>query len=111
MATTNPADYHRFDHLGWLAPGYQADVLCFDDLAELRAGAGLAGGQARRDGRPDRSRGRAVSAGTRLDVPFRAPGNPPGAEAFDLARPASGRARVIGVESRSLSTKRPRGRR
>ncbi len=35
LATSNPADYHHFDHLGWLAPGYQADVLCFDDLARL----------------------------------------------------------------------------
>ena len=33
MVTSNPADYHHFDHLGWLAPGYQADVLCFDDLS------------------------------------------------------------------------------
>ena len=35
LATANPADYHRFDRLGWLAPGYQADVLCFDDLASF----------------------------------------------------------------------------
>ena len=35
MATSNPADYHHFDHLGWLAPGYQADVLCFDDLSSF----------------------------------------------------------------------------
>ena len=47
LATSNPADYHHFDHLGWLAPGYQADVLCFDDLVELRAGPGLAGRPAR----------------------------------------------------------------
>jgi len=33
MVTSNPADYYRFEHLGWLAPGYQADVLCFDDLS------------------------------------------------------------------------------
>ena len=33
MVTSNPAEYYRFDHLGWLAPGYQADVLCFDDLS------------------------------------------------------------------------------
>ncbi len=36
LATSNPAQYHNLDHLGWLAPGYQADVLCFDSLAEMR---------------------------------------------------------------------------
>ena len=35
MVTSNPAEYHHFDHLGWLAPGYQADVLCFDDLSSF----------------------------------------------------------------------------
>ena len=36
LATANPAQYHNFQHLGWLAPGYQADVLCFDSLDQLR---------------------------------------------------------------------------
>src|SRR5580700_321852 len=35
LATSNPAQYHNFDHLGWLAPGYQADVLCFDSLDRM----------------------------------------------------------------------------
>src|SRR5215469_13154851 len=35
LATANPAQYHNFDHLGWLAPGYQADVLCFDSLDRM----------------------------------------------------------------------------
>ncbi len=35
LATANAAEYHRFDHLGWLAPGYQADILAFDDLASF----------------------------------------------------------------------------
>ena len=35
LATSNPAEYHHFDHLGWLAPGYQADVLCFDDMTSF----------------------------------------------------------------------------
>ena len=35
LATSNPAEYHRFDRLGWLAPGYQADILCFDDISSL----------------------------------------------------------------------------
>ncbi len=105
LATSNPADYHRFDHLGWLAPGYQADVLCFDDLATFE---------------PVRvwQAGRLVAVNGQI-VPGVVPaapapdwmyhsvhlGHPPGAEAFELPVPASGRARVIGVESRSLSTK------
>src|SRR5260370_36148226 len=32
MATINPATYHRLWHLGAIAPGYQADILVFDDL-------------------------------------------------------------------------------
>ncbi|HEC08302.1 MAG TPA: adenine deaminase [Acidimicrobiales bacterium] len=36
MATANPASYHGFHHLGALGPGYQADVLVFDELATWR---------------------------------------------------------------------------
>jgi adenine deaminase len=32
MATINPATYHRLWHLGAIAPGYQADIVVFDDL-------------------------------------------------------------------------------
>lgn len=105
LATANPADYHRFDHLGWLAPGYQADVLCFDDLATFE---------------PARvwQAGRLVAVAGEI-VPGVVPSvgapewmfrsvhleNPPGPEAFELSAPPGGKARVIGVESRSLSTK------
>lgn len=105
LATANPADYHRFDHLGWLAPGYQADVLCFDDLASFE---------------PVRvwQAGRLVAVDGRI-VPGVVPSGPapdwmfqsvhladlPGREAFEIVPPAGGKARVIGVESRSLSTR------
>jgi adenine deaminase len=105
LATSNPADYHRFDHLGWLAPGYQADVLCFDDLATFE---------------PARvwQAGRLVAAAGEI-IPGVVPSvgapewmfhsvhleNPPGPGAFELIAPPGGKARVIGVESRSLSTK------
>jgi adenine deaminase len=36
LATLNGAEYHNFHHLGSLGPGYQADVLAFDSLTELR---------------------------------------------------------------------------
>jgi adenine deaminase len=32
MATFNPATWHRLDHLGAVAPGYQADILLLPDL-------------------------------------------------------------------------------
>ena len=32
MASLNPALYHGLDHLGAIAPGYQADLLLLPDL-------------------------------------------------------------------------------
>lgn len=104
LATSNPADYHHFDRLGWLAPGYQADVLCFDDLAGLEpARVWQAGRLVASDG--------AVVPGAIEDTP--APSwmqasvhleTPPPATAYDRDPPAGGMARVIGITSRSLST-------
>ena len=105
MATANPADYHRFDHLGWLAPGYQADVLCFDDLASFEpARVWQAGRLVATDGRIVPG---VVPSATAPDWMFHSVHleNPPGPTEFDLAEPAGRKARVIGVESRSLSTK------
>ena len=45
MASLNAATYHGLDHLGGIAPGYQADILLFPDLVDfvpelvLKAGA------------------------------------------------------------------------
>jgi adenine deaminase len=105
MVTSNPADYYRFDHLGWLAPGYQADVLCFDDLSGFeparvwQAGklvavnGAIVPGAVPNAGAPDWMR-----ASVHLETP-------PGPSAFDRPPPAGGRARVIGIESRSLTTR------
>lgn len=104
MATLNAAEYHGFHALGSLGPGYQADVLAFDSLADLR---------------PARvwQRGRLVAANGAV-----LPGAVPGARAPDwmhgsvhLARtpdaatltapvPDGGRARVIGIQPGSLTT-------
>lgn len=105
LATSNPAEYHRFDHLGCLAPGYQADILCFDDLSSFE---------------PSRvwQAGRLVAMNG-LIVPGAVPAtaapdwmrgsvhleSPPGPTAFDRMPPPGGRARVIGIESRSLTTR------
>jgi adenine deaminase len=104
LATSNPADYHHFDHLGWLA-GYQADGLCFDDLASLEParvwqngrlvasdGASLPGAV------PSAPSPEWMRASVHLD-------EPPPAARFDLAVPDGGRAKVIGVASRTLSTR------
>lgn len=105
LATSNPAQYHRFDHLGWLGPGYQADVLCFDRLDGLV---------------PARvwQRGRLVGEGGRA-VPGAVPTAPPpewmlhsvhlerapDPAAYVPPRPEGGQVRVIGVESRTLNTR------
>ncbi|MET0561823.1 MAG: adenine deaminase [Gaiellaceae bacterium] len=56
MATLNPATWHRLDHLGAIAPGYQADLLLLPDLESFV---------------PERvlKRGREVGKIERVDVP------------------------------------------
>jgi len=105
LATSNPADYHHFDHLGWLAPGYQADVLCFENLVELvparvwQAGRLVAQNGAVVEGAvPARPAPAFMRASVHLDPP---------PSASDLSRlpPAGGLARVIGIEEHSLTTR------
>ncbi|MGA2209488.1 MAG: adenine deaminase [Acidimicrobiales bacterium] len=105
LATSNPADYHHFDHLGWLAAGYQADVLCFEDLATLNpARVWQAGRLVASDGDvvagavPARPAPAFMHGSVHLAVP-------PSADVLDRKPPAGGRARVIGVEENSLTTR------
>jgi len=105
LATSNPAEYHHFDHLGWLAPGYQADVVCFDDMSSFeparvwQAGRLVAmNGSALPGAIPDAGAPDWMLHSVHLE-------HLPGPGAFDLSPPAGGRARVIGVETRSLSTR------
>ncbi len=105
LATANPAQYHNFDHLGWLAPGYQADVLCFDSLDRVEpARVYQAGRLVAVDGE--------VVPGAVPDAP--APdwmrgsvhlAQLPGPDAFALEPPAGGRARVIGIAADTLTTR------
>ena len=104
LATANPAEYHRFDHLGWLAPGYQADVLCFEDFSTFEP---VRVWQA---GRLVAENGEVIPGVVPATA---APGwmlhsvhleDPPAPSAYALTPPANGRAHVIGVRSRSLST-------
>jgi adenine deaminase len=104
LATSNPAQYHNLHNLGWLAPGYQADVLCFDTLDGIRPA------RVYQAGRLVASQGRAV-AGTVPAVPapdwmresVRLAGLP-GPEALALDPPPGGRARVIGISPDTLTT-------
>jgi adenine deaminase len=105
LATSNPAQYHNLHHLGWLAPGYQADVLCFDSLAEMRPA------RVYQAGRLVAERGQ-VLAGAVPDAP--APAwmrdsvhlpELPGAGAFALDPPAGGQAKVIGIDPDTLTTR------
>ena len=105
LATANPAQYHNFQQLGWLAPGYQADVLCFDSLAELRPV------RVYQSGRLVAAEGRVVP-GTVPTVPapdwMRDSVHLAGAldaAAFTLAPPHGGRARVIGIDADTLTTR------
>ena len=104
LATANPAQYHNFQHLGWLAPGYQADVLCFDSLDQLRPRRVYQSGN--------------LVAEHGAIVPGAVPAvhapdwmrdsvhlaRVPSAAAFTLAPPAGGRARVIGIADDTLTT-------
>jgi adenine deaminase len=105
LATSNPAQYHNLHHLGWLAPGYQADVLCFDSLEQMRpvrvyqAGQLVAEhGQVLPGAVPDAPAPEWMHGSVRLAAL-------PGPEAFELAPPSGGLARVIGIDSDTLTTR------
>jgi adenine deaminase len=105
LATSNPAEYHNFDRLGWLSPGYQADVLCFDSLERLSPA------RVYQAGRLVAERGQVI-AGAVPSAP--APewmrqsvhlASPPSPAALTLAPPAGGLAKVIGIEPDTLTTR------
>jgi adenine deaminase len=105
LATSNPAQYHNLDHLGWLAPGYQADVLCFDSLDRIepvsvyQAGRLVAaGGQVVPGAVPDRPAPEWMRGSVHLS-------ELPTASAFALEPPAGGQARVIGIDPDTLTTR------
>jgi adenine deaminase len=106
LASTNPARYHGFHHLGGLGPGHQADVLCFDELGSWRPARVWQAGRLVADagevvpGAVPSAPAPELMRGTiRL-------GTPPPAERLALSHPDGTRVRVVGVESRSLTTLR-----
>jgi adenine deaminase len=105
LASTNPARYHGFHHLGNLGPGYQADVLCFDELGSWRPARVWHAGRLVAEGGeivPDAVRSAPVPELMLGTVRL---GTPPEAEALALSLPDGTRVRAVGVESRSITTR------
>jgi adenine deaminase len=102
MATANPAAYHNFWHLGSLAPGHQADVLCFPTLASwtpevvwqrgrmVARGGSVLSGVVPASPAPEWMHGSVHLDGDLVSS--------------DFATSATGRVRVIGIEAGSLTT-------
>jgi len=104
MASTNPALYHGFTHLGSLAPGYQADILAFDQLGTWEPTTVWQQGRVvARNGAmvpdliADTPAPEWMQSSIHLDTALVA-------SDFDLAAPDGGWAKVIGVVGGSLTT-------
>lgn len=106
LATANPADYHGFDHLGWIAPGYQADICCFDDLSSFEPALVFQAGKlVAADGRildgavPSQPAPAFMFTSMHL-------AHAPSAAELDRRPPPRGTALVIGIEQDSLTSRR-----
>jgi adenine deaminase len=88
LGSLNPALWHELDHLGALAPGYQADILVLDDLESFQPGLVL-------------KRGHPVEEIARSEVPewvkHTVRIGPVGAEHFRIDWRDGAKARVIGL--------------
>ncbi|MFZ9853228.1 MAG: adenine deaminase [Ilumatobacteraceae bacterium] len=106
LASYNAADFHNFFHLGQLGPGYQADLVVFDTLADFRPSAVY-------------QKGRLVARDGAI-VPGVVPVSPapalfrdrinmhhvPTAQELTIDHPSSGRAVAIGVTEGTVRTHR-----
>jgi adenine deaminase len=105
LASTNPARYHGFHHLGDLGPGKQADVLCFDGLGSWRPArvwqAGrlvVEGGELVAGAVPSAPVPEQMLGTVRV-------GDVPAPQRLVLFHPVGARVRAVGVESRSITTR------
>jgi adenine deaminase len=106
LASTNPARYHGFHALGALGPGFQADVLCFDELGSWRpARVWQAGRLVACDGVIVAGAVPAAPVPELMRDTLHLGGAPDGAR-LALAHPDGTRVRAVGVESHSLTTLR-----
>ena len=100
-----PALYHNFFHLGQLGPGYQADVAVFDSLSGFRPSMVLQRGRVvARNGVIEPGVVPTLEAPQSLYNRVRLHHVPTAAE-LTIDEPAKGKARVIGVTSKTVRTK------
>jgi adenine deaminase len=105
LASTNPARYHGFHQLGTLGPGYQADVLCFDELASWRpARVWQAGRLVAEDGELVPGAVPSAPVPERMLRTVRL-GSVPDPDQLVLSHPEGTEVRAVGVESRSITTR------
>lgn len=100
-----PALYHNFFHLGQLGPGYQADIAVFDTLSGFRPSMVLQRGRVvARNGVIEPGAVPTLEAPQSLYNRVRLHHVPSAAE-LTIDEPSSGKARVIGVTSKTVRTK------
>jgi adenine deaminase len=105
LASTNPARYHGFHHLGDLGPGKQADVLCFDELGSWRPARVWQAGRLVVEG-GELVAGAVPSAPVpELMLGTVRVGDVPAPERLVLSHPNGAHVRAVGVESRSITTR------
>lgn len=105
VASFLPAMYHNFFHLGQLGPGYQADVAVFDTLQGFKPSLVLQRGKVvARNGVIEPGAVPVLEAPQSLYNRVRLHHVPTAAE-LTIDEPTSGKARVIGVTSKTVRTK------
>ena len=105
VASFLPAMYHNFFHLGQLGPGYQADVVVFDTLQGFKPSLVLQRGKVvARNGVIEPGVVPVLEAPQSLYNRVRLHHVPSAAE-LTIDEPTNGKARVIGVTSKTVRTK------
>jgi adenine deaminase len=105
VASFLPAMYHNFFHLGQLGPGYQADVAVFDTLQGFKPSLVLQRGKVvARNGVIEPGAVPVLEAPQSLYNRVRLHHVPTAAE-LTIDEPTNGKARVIGVTSKTVRTK------
>ena len=105
VASFLPAMYHNFFHLGQLGPGYQADVAVFDTLQGFKPALVLQRGKVvARNGVIEPGAVPVLEAPQSLYNRVRLHHVPSAAE-LTIEEPTNGKARVIGVTSKTVRTK------
>ncbi|MEY3595255.1 MAG: hypothetical protein RL576_669 [Actinomycetota bacterium] len=105
VASFLPAMYHNFFHLGQLGPGFQADVAVFDTLEGFKPSLVLQRGKVvARNGVMEPGAVPVLEAPQSLYNRVRLHHVPSAAE-LTIEEPSNGKARVIGVTSKTVRTK------